>query len=244
MTKKNVFKLFGFFTLRQDETGVVLTLGKFSRQVQPGLSFAVPFLQQAQKTMSSLQTIDLPDQQIVLAGNVSVTISGNLNFRVENASKALLEVSDYSYTVQRLALTTIADVLGTKTIEEVRTSKVAIADEIETIVAERAREWGLADVDIRLTDARMDEGLLRAMMRETEAHKEAAAIKIKADGDLKVAQKFAAAAKILADAPGAMTLRVLQTVSDVSSDKSTIIVPLPIDLLTRAFGNDRGRETP
>lgn len=90
----------------------------------------------------------------------------------------------------------------------------------------------MSDVDIRLTDARMDESLLRAMMRETEARKEAKAIQIKAESDRAVAETFAEAARTLAAAPGAMTLRVLQTLSDVSNDKSTVIVPLPLELLS------------
>ncbi|MCZ6793211.1 MAG: SPFH domain-containing protein [Planctomycetota bacterium] len=166
-----------------------------------------------------------------------MTISGNLNFRVADPRRALLEVQDYRYSIQQLSLTTIADVLGTKTIEEVRTSKVEIGDEIEKIVAERATTWGLAEVDIRLTDARMDESLMRAMMRETEAHKEARAIQIKAESDREVAEIFAEAARALASSPGAMTLRVLQTLSDISNDKATVVIPIPVDMLSALGGN-------
>ena len=233
MASQMVIKVLGFYVLKQDETGVCLTLGKYSGSVGPGLGFAVPFFQQVRKTTSSLQTIDLPNQQIVLNGNISVTISGNLNFRVTNPERALLSVSNYHYTMQQLALTTISDVLGTKSIEEVRSSKTKIADEIERQVAKLATEWGIGSVDIRLTDARLDENLQRAMMRETEAQKEASAIRIKAESDRVVASIFADAAKMLAASPGAMTLRILQTLSDVSSDKTTIVVPIPIELLNR-----------
>lgn len=140
MAGQNVIKFLGLFTLQQDEIGVVLTFGKYSHMAGPGLGFAWPIIQKVQKTKSSLQTIDLPDQQIVLSGNISVTISGNLNYRVADPKRALLEVDNYKYSIQQLALTTIADVLGTKSIEEVRTSKVGIADQIEGIVAHRANE--------------------------------------------------------------------------------------------------------
>ncbi|MAT39591.1 MAG: hypothetical protein CL946_08295 [Ectothiorhodospiraceae bacterium] len=233
MAGQGVITVFGLFVLRQDEVGVRLTLGRFSGVVQPGLGFNVPIIHKVIKTKSSLQTIDLPEQQIVLSGNISVIISGNLNFRVKAPDRALLAVDNYRYSIQQLALTTIADVLGSKTIEEVRGAKLKIAEEIEAIVSRTASNWGLADVDIRLTDARMDEGLQRAMMRETEARKEANAIKIKAESDKYVAGIFAEAADSLAKSPGAMTLRVLQTLSDVSNDKTTIVVPVPIDLLTR-----------
>jgi hypothetical protein len=198
-------------------------------------------MSQVIKTKTSLQTIDLPDQQIVLSGNIAITISGNLNFRVSDPSKALLQVSNYSYSVQQLALTTISDVLGTKTIEEVRTDKTRIADEIEAIVAVKADSWGLSDVDIRLTDARVDESLLRAMMRETEAIKEANASKIRAEADEKVAVSFARAAEVLSASPGALTLRVLQTLGDLSNQKSTIVVPLPWDLLAGSGGSGLGK---
>lgn len=233
MAGQGVITVFGLFVLRQDEVGVRLTLGRFSGVVRPGLGFNVPIIHKVIKTKSSLQTTDLPEQQIVLSGNISVIISGNLNFRVKAPDRALLEVNNYRYSIQQLALTTIADVLGSKTIEEVRGAKLKIAEEIEAIVSRTASNWGLADVDIRLTDARMDEGLQRAMMRETEARKEANAIKIKAESDKYVASIFADAAESLARSPGAMTLRVLQTLSDVSNDKTTIVIPVPIDLLTR-----------
>ena len=234
MAGQNVITAIGFFVIQQDEIGVRLTLGKYSGTVSPGLGFAIPILQKVRKTKSSLQTIDLPDQQIVLNGNISVSISGNLNFRVVAPERALLEVTNYQYSIQQLALTTISDVLGTKSIEEVRASKAKIAEEIEVIITRQSADWGLGDVDIRLTDARLDEALQRAMMRETEAQKEANAIKIKAESDKYVSRIFADAARTLAAAPGAMTLRVLQTLSDVSNDKTTILMPIPIDMLTAA----------
>lgn len=228
----DVITLFGFYTLNQDETGVLLTLGNFSNTLTPGLGFAIPIIQTVKKTKSSIQTIDLPDQKIVLSGNISVKISGNVNYKVTNAKRAILEVGNYEYSLRQLAMTTISDVLGTKRIEEIRSKKSKIADEIEKIVATTAAKWGLSEVDIRLTDAEMDDKLLRAMMRETEAEKEASAIKIKAQADEDVARIFASAAQQLADSPGAMTLRILQTLSDMSNSKSTVVVPIPIELLS------------
>ena len=236
MAGQNVIKMFGFYVLQQDEIGVRLSLGKYSGIVGPGPGFAAPILQAIVKTTASLQTIDLPDQQIVLSGNIAVTISGNLNFRVVDPAKALLELSDYRYSIRQLALTTIADVLGTKTIEDVRERKGDIASEIEQIISLQATEWGLGSVDIRLTDAKMDESLLRAMMRETEARKEASALQIKADSDRQAAQMFSDAATALARSPGAMTLRVLQTLSDLSNSKSTVVIPIPMELLS-GFGS-------
>ncbi len=142
-----------------------------------------------------------------------------------------MRVNDYRYTVQQFAMTTISDVLSAKSIEEVRTAKTAIAQEIEDIVAEKAAAWGLDEIDIRLTDARLDDSLLRAMMRETEAEKEARASQIRASADRDVAHSYAEAAKTLAESPGAMTLRILQSLTDLSNDKSTIVLPLPWELL-------------
>jgi len=231
MSGQRVVAALGWYVLQADEIGVKLSWGKYSGTVGPGLNFASPMIERVLKTKSSLQTIDLADQQIVLSGNIAVTISGNLNFRVAQPEKALLQLNNYGYTVQQFAMTTISDVLSTKTIEEVRTSKASISQEIEDIVAEKADAWGLADVDIRLTDARMDESLMRAMMRETESQKEAMAAQIRANADRAMAESLSDAAKTLAESPGAMTLRVLQSLSDLS-DKSTVVVPLPIDLLT------------
>ena len=231
MSGQRVLKMFGFYALQADEIGVRLNAGQYSGVANPGPGFALPIIQQVIKTKSSLQTIDLPEQQIVLSGNIAITISGNLNFRVTDPEKALLGVNDYRYTVQQFAMTTISDVLSTKSIEEVRTAKIAIAQEIEGIVAEKATAWGLSEVDIRLTDARLDDSLLRAMMRETEAEKEARASQIRAAADRDVARSYAEAAKILADSPGAMTLRILQSMTDLSNDKSTVVLPLPWEML-------------
>ena len=229
---KRVFTFLGLFVINQDEMGVKLTLGKFSGIVSPGLGFAIPVLQQVNKTKASVQTVDLPDQQVVLSGNIAVKISGNLNFRVADPQKALLTVSNYSHSIKQLALTTISDVLGTKTLEDVRSKKAMIAEEIGSVIKDAATNWGLADIDIRHTDASMDDALLRAMMRETEARKEASAVKIKAESDKVTAEMFSQAANVLASAPGAMTLRILQTLSDMSNDKSTIVVPIPMDILS------------
>jgi regulator of protease activity HflC (stomatin/prohibitin superfamily) len=230
--RSNVLSFFGFFTISQDETAVILTLGQFTKTQGPGLGFIIPIIQTVIKTKSSILTMDLPDQKIVLSGNIAVKISGSVNFKVANARRALLEVNDYEYSLKQLSLTTIADVLGTKTIEEIRSHKKSIADQIENIVAETASKWGLADVDIRLTDAEMDEKLLRAMMRETEAEKEANSIVIRASVDKQVAEILVQAARTLNQEPGALTLRVLQTLTDLSNDKATVVIPLPMDMLT------------
>jgi regulator of protease activity HflC (stomatin/prohibitin superfamily) len=235
-----VISFFGFYTINQDETGVKLTLGNFSGHVRPGLGFMIPIIQTVLKTKASIQTIDLPDQKIVLNGNISVKISGSVNYKVSNSKRAILEVDNYEYSLKQLAMTTISDVLGTKTIEEVRGRKQQIAQEIEDIIATTSSKWGLTDVDIRLTDAEMDDSLLRAMMRETEAEKEANAILIKAKSDKAVAQTFAEAAEILSHSPGAMTLRILQTLSDMSNSKSTVVVPIPTDFLS-AIGMGGGQ---
>ena len=103
-------------------------------------------------------------------------------------------------------------------------------DEIEKLVAEVATDWGLADVDVRLTDARLDESLMRAMMRETEAQKEASASGIRAEADMKVAKIYAEAARTLSASPGALSLRMLQSMTDMSNSKSTIVIPIPWEL--------------
>jgi len=236
MPSTSVITFFGFYVLNQDEIGVCLTLGKYSGIVRPGPGFILPIFQKILKTKGSLQTVDLPDQQIVLNGNIAVTISGSLNFRVTDPGKALLGVQDYAYSIRQLALTTVSEVLGDKEIEDIRTKKADIASEIEKVIGQKASDWGLAEVDIRLTDAKLDDSLLRAMMRETEAKKEANAIEIKAEADKKVAQIFAHAARTLAASPGSMTLRILQTLSDLSNDKSTVVIPLPVDMLSTLGG--------
>jgi regulator of protease activity HflC (stomatin/prohibitin superfamily) len=227
---KKVLTFFGLYTLNADECGVKLFLGSYTGNATAGLGFAIPFIQSVIKTKSSIQTIDLPNQKIVLEGNIAVKISGSVNFRVQDPKKAILEVNDYAYSLKQLALTTISEVLGSQTIESIRAKKKEIADEIEGIIHTTAKNWGLSNVDIRLTDAEMDDSLLRAMMRETEAEKESKAAEIKAGSDKVVAEIFADAARTLAESPGALTLRVLQSLTDMSNSKSTIVMPIPIEM--------------
>lgn len=228
---QKVRALFGFYTLNADEVGVKLRFGKFAKQVNPGLGYK-GFGVSVIKTKSSLQTADLEEQQIVLQGNIAIRLSGNLNYKVADAQRALLTVNDYRYTIRRYALTTIAEVMSSKTIEELRTEKEKLTSEIEYQIKNKAEEWGLSEIDVRLTDAQLDQSLLRAMMRETEAEKESNAIKIKAEADRVVAQIFSEAAKTMESSPGAMTLRILQSLNDMSNNKSTIVVPIPIELLS------------
>lgn len=234
---QSVLTFFGFYIINQDEVGVRLTFGNYSGNSRPGLGFAIPIIQRVLKTKASIQTIDLPDQKIVLQGNIAVKISGSVNFKVADPEKAILEVNDYAYSLRLLALTTISEVLGTKTIEQIRSEKKLIADEIESIIANTSKSWGLSHVDIKLTDAEMDESLLRAMMRETEAEKESKAAEIKATSDKTVAKIFADAAKTLQGSPGALTLRVLQSLTDMSNSKSTVVMPIPIELFPNGMNN-------
>ncbi len=218
--------------LNEYQRGVLFTLGRYSGILGPGVRVIIPLIQWIRIVDLRVTTADIPPQEVITKDNVSVKVNGVVFFRVIDPAKAILRVKDYKYATSAYAQTTLRDVVGGVTLDELLENRDAVAEEIRRIVDEKTDEWGVDITDIKLQDIVLPENMKRAMAVQAEAEREKRAVIIKAEGERAAAENYAKAAEILATTPGGLTLRILQTVNDISKDPSQkFIVLLPLELL-------------
>ncbi|NPA76640.1 MAG: slipin family protein [Candidatus Diapherotrites archaeon] len=211
--------------------GVLFTLGRYDGVVGPGLIVIIPLVQSMRIVDLRVHTLDIPPQEVITKDNVSVRVNGVVFYRVLDPAKAVINVNDYAYATSAIAQTTLRDVVGGVELDQLLENRDSIAQEIRKIVDEKTDQWGIDITEIRLQDITLPDDLKRAIAIQAEAEREKRAVIIKAEGDLAAAQNYAKAAEILAKTPGALTLRTLQTLSDLSKDPSQkfyFVVPLEI----------------
>jgi len=230
-----VFIALGLKIVQEYERGVRFTLGKFSGVINPGLRFVIPILQTWQKVDIRTKVIDVPDQDAITKDNVSIKVNAVLYFKVSDAEKAIIQVEHYGYAVSQLAQTTMRDVVGEVTLDELLSKREAVSSKIRLIVDKATDPWGIKVESVELKHVELPENLKRVIGKEAEAEREKRAVIIKASGEVIAADNMAKAAKILATGPGALHLRTLQSINDISSDQSnTVIFAVPLEIL-RAF---------
>ncbi len=218
--------------LNEYQRGVLFTLGRYSGILGPGVRVIIPLIQWIRIVDLRVTTADIPPQEVITKDNVSVKVNGVVFFRVIDPAKAILRVKDYRYATSAYAQTTLRDVVGGVTLDELLENRDAVAEEIRRIVDEKTDEWGVDITDIKLQDIVLPENMKRAMAVQAEAEREKRAVIIKAEGERVAAENYAKAAEILSATPGGLTLRILQTVNDISKDPSQkFIVLLPLELL-------------
>jgi len=230
-----VFIASGLKIVQEYERGVRFTLGKYSGIINPGLRFVIPILQTWQKVDIRTKVIDVPDQDAITKDNVSIKVNAVLYFRVSEAEKAILKVEHYGYAVSQLAQTTMRDVVGEVSLDDLLGKRDAVSSKIRLIVDKATDPWGIKVESVELKHVELPENLKRVIGKEAEAEREKRAVIIKASGEVIAADNMAKAAKILATGPGALHLRTLQSLNDLSSDQSnTVIFAIPLEIL-RAF---------
>ena len=216
----------------QWEKAVVFRLGKFSSIKGPGLFFIVPLIDQLNMMDTRVRAIDIPTQQVITKDNVPVEINGVLFFRVENVADAVIKVQDYRYAISQYAQTSLRDVIGQMTLDQLLVEREAIEKSIETTVEKDTQGWGLEVTGIRIQDIDMPEDLKKMMSRQASAEREKRATIIKAEGDKEAAINLAAAAQTMAQSPGAMQLRTLQTIDGLGPTASnTVVLAVPVNIL-------------
>jgi regulator of protease activity HflC (stomatin/prohibitin superfamily) len=214
------------------ERGLRFTLGKYTGRMGPGLNFVIPLLQSYRKIDIRIKTVDIPKQEVMTKDNVPVRVNAVVYFAVSNTEKAILNIQDYTYAVAQYAQTALRDIIGNKSLDEVLSQRDEIANEIEVIVDKETDQWGLNVTGIKMQDVELPENLKRTMAKQAEAERERRGVVIKALGEVEAATNLAKAAKTLTDSPGALHLRTLNTLNDLSSDQSnTVIFALPIEIL-------------
>jgi regulator of protease activity HflC (stomatin/prohibitin superfamily) len=219
------------------ERGVLFTLGKYSKIMNPGLNFIIPVIQSMRKVDNRIKTVDIPKQEVMTKDNVPVSINAVVYMRVINPEKAVLKIQDYVYAVSQYGQTALRDVIGNKELDAVLTERMETADEIKKLVDKETDEWGIDITAIKIQDIELPVDMKRAMARQAEAERERRATIIKSEGEVVASKNLSQAAATLAKAPGALHLRTLETLADISSDQSnTIVVPLPMEFLKAVAG--------
>jgi regulator of protease activity HflC (stomatin/prohibitin superfamily) len=214
------------------ERAVVFRLGKFLGVKGPGLFLIVPILDQLRRIDTRVQTIQIARQQVITKDNVPVSIDAVLFFKVENASDAVIRVQDFRFAISQYARTSLRDVIGQMTLDQLLAEREQIESAIERHVESDTGAWGLEVVGIRMEDIDMPEELKKMMSRQASAEREKRANITKAEGDKEAAVNLAAAAKTMAESPGAMHLRTLQTVDGLGpSASNTVVLAVPVEMM-------------
>lgn len=223
--------------INQYQRGVKFTLGKYSGLMQPGWRIVVPIFQHYEKVDIRTKAVDVPDQEAITKDNISASISAVIYYKVTDASKAVLEVEDYYFAVHQLAQTTMRNVIGEVDLDSLLANRDTVATRIKDIVKETTGQWGLEVISVELKDIILPEGMKRTMAKQAEAERERRATIINSEGEVKAAENLAKAAKLMANAPGAIHLRTLNSINDISSDQSnTVVFAVPIEVLEAIKG--------
>ncbi len=242
-----IFILFLISSIKQIneyERGIKFTFGKFTGIMTPGWKIVFPIIQTYQKVDIRIKVIDVPEQEVITNDNISVKINAVVYFKLFDAKKAILEIENYHYAVGQIAQTTMRNVVGTITLDELLGSREVIANKIQIIVDKATDPWGVKVEDVELKDIALPESMKRIMARVAEAEREKFAVIKKAEGEKEAAINLSQAAKILSIYPGALHLRTLETLSDISADKgNTIFFAMPLEILEAFKGfNDKNKE--
>ena len=218
------------------ERGVLFSRGKFKRMLKPGWHIIIPIFQSYKKVDIRTKADDVPAQEAITKDNVSVKINAVLYYKIFDASKAILEVQNYYYATGQLAQTTMRNAVGSVTLDELLGEREKISENICKIIDELTDPWGIKVENVELKDVKLPADMQRTIAKIAEAEREKQAVITKALGEREAANNLAEAARELSSAPGALHLRTLATLNDLSSDQSnTIIFAIPIEVLS-AFG--------
>ncbi|SRR3989339_414137 len=219
----------------QYERGVKFTMGRFSKMVNPGWRIVLPIFQSMRKVDLRLKAVDVPPQDAITKDNVSAKITAVIYYKIIDASKAVLEVEDVYYAVLQLAQTTMRNIVGEVTLDELLSQRTVISEKIEKIVDAATIGWGVEVTAAELKDINLPTDMVRTIAKQAEAERERRAVIINAEGEVIAAENLAKAANLLANAPGALHLRTLNSINDIASDQSnTVVFTVPLEIL-KAF---------
>src|SRR5690348_481153 len=223
--------------LREYERGVVFTLGRFTGVKGPGLILLYPIVQQMVRVDLRVVVDEVPPQDVISRDNVSVKVSAVIYYRVVDAEKAIIQVSNFLAATSQLAQTTLRWVLGKHDLDQTLSERDKLNADIQDVLDKQTEGWGIKVSTVELKRIDLDESMVRAIARQAEAERERRAKIINAEGEQQAAQKLVEAARILAGVPQAMQLRYLGTLFDIASERSSMIVfPFPIDVLEAFAG--------
>lgn len=234
-----LYALAGLKVVNEYERGVKLTLGKYSGIMNPGLKIVLPIIQTWQRIDVRTKAVDVPDQDCITKDNISVNVNAIIYYKVSNADKAFLEVENFKFAVSQLAQTTMRNIVGEVELDELLQNRDQISNRIQNIVDKATDPWGVKVESVDLKDIKLPSDMKRVIGKQAEAEREKRAVIIKAEGEVLAATNMAKAANTLSSAEGALHLRTLQSMNDMSSDQSnTIIFTIPLEIL-KAFAGKK-----
>ena len=223
--------------LREYQRGVIFQLGRFWKVKGPGLIIVIPGIQQMVRVDLRTVVMDVPSQDVISRDNVSVKVNAVVYFRVIDPERAIIQVEDFLAATSQLAQTTLRSVLGQHELDEMLAERERLNADVQTILDQQTDAWGIKVSNVEIKHVDLDESMIRAIAKQAEAERTRRAKVIHAEGEMQAAEKLTAAAAILMQQPQAMQLRYLQTLTQIAGDRSsTIVFPLPMDLLNQLTG--------
>jgi regulator of protease activity HflC (stomatin/prohibitin superfamily) len=218
--------------INQYQRGVRFTFGKYAGVMEPGWRIVWPIIQSYQKIDIRTKAVDVPNQEAITKDNISASISAVIYYKITDASKAVLEVENFYVAVHQLAQTTMRNVVGEVDLDSLLANRDKVATRIKDIVRETTTGWGVEVLTVELKDIVLPETMKRTMAKQAEAERERRATIINSEGEVIAAANLAKAATTMASAPGALHLRTLNSINDISSDQSnTVVFAVPIEVL-------------
>jgi regulator of protease activity HflC (stomatin/prohibitin superfamily) len=226
-----------FRVLREYERGVVFMLGRFWRVKGPGLVLVIAGIQQMVRVDLRTIVMDVPPQDVITRDNVSVKVNAVVYFRVVDPEKSVIQVAKFLEATSQLAQTTLRAVLGKHELDELLSERERLNSDIQRVLDAQTDAWGIKVSTVEIKHVDLNDSMIRAIARQAEAERERRAKIIHAEGELQASEKLLQAAQMLAKQPQAMQLRYLQTLGNIAGDRSsTIVFPVPIDLVTAIGG--------
>lgn len=232
-----LFVLSGLRVVQQYERGVVFVLGRLTGAKGPGLFWIVPFISRMEKVDLRIVTLNVPPQEVITRDNITIKVTAVIYFYVVDPVAAVVNVQNYLQATSQIGQTTLRNVLGQSELDEILAQRKKINRELQIIIDEHTQRWGVKVTVVETKDIELPATMQRAMAKQAEAEREKRAKIIHAEGEMQASTQLVQAARVISTEPSALQLRYLQTLTDITVDKSsTIVFPLPLDII-RPFMN-------
>jgi regulator of protease activity HflC (stomatin/prohibitin superfamily) len=226
-----IFIMSAIRVVREYERLVVFRLGRLTKEKGPGIVIIIPIIDRVLRIPLRIVTLDVPTQEVITRDNVTGSVNAVVYYRVVDPSKAVVNVEDYRYATAQLAQTTLRSVAGQADLDEILSERDKLNTQIQKILDEATDPWGIKVTAVEIKDVGIPEALQKAISRQATAERERRAIIVQAEGEMQAAEKLADAAKILSTQEGALYVRTLRTLSEISSKQGSIFTfPFPVEL--------------
>lgn len=237
-----IIVLISLRVLREYERGVVFLLGRFWKVKGPGLVIVIPIIQQLVKVDLRTVTMDVPSQDVISRDNVSVKVNAVVYFRVVDPQRAIINVEHYYAATSQLAQTMLRSILGKHELDDMLAEREKLNLAIQKALDAQTDSWGVKVANVEIKNVDLNESMVRAIAKQAEAERERRAKVIHAEGEFQASEKLVQAAEVLSRVPSSLQLRYLETLTTIAADKnSTIVFPLPVDLINALLSRDHNR---